>query len=659
MKNPALMLVMLCTALHLPSAAAADATRPGDDFYGYANARWVADTVIPPGNSTWTVRSELRDTNLKAMARLYQDAAKGAPGTSAAAKRVGDYFVAQLDTAAIEAKGMAPIQPLLGRIAAIDSTRSLSHFLGTTLRIDVDPVNFAAFESENLFGLWVGPGLHDPTHHMPYLLQGGLGLPQREMYRDTATVEEYRKYVAGSLDKAGIADARVKADRIIALETRIAAAHASRKASADLGRASQVWRRADFAARAKGLDWDAFFAGAGMPRQKTFGAWQPDAIKALSALAASTPLDTWKAYLAFHAINPNSRFLPKALSDSFFAFYDPLILGPGQSRPMWDHAMSQTNVSMPGVGQLFVESHFSPVAKARAREIVEHVRAAFDRRIGQLAWMTPDTRKHARAKLGNMVIGIGAPEQWTASDGLEIRPDDAFGNEQRAALFNYRYQVGKIGKPVERSEWIPNGELFGINPMPLQNAITIPATELQKPYFDPAGSDADNYAGIGVRFARILAQAFDDKGSRYDAQGRARNWWSKADHRQFEKAMAGLVAQYAGYAPFADVKLDGRRTLNDNLADQAGLLVAYDAFLMARAENSGQEAARRFFTAYARSLRAKSTEEALRGQSLGSPQAPAPYRVSTVRNLDAWYAAFDVAPGQGLYLAPADRVRVW
>lgn len=656
---------MLCASaiLYLPCAAAGDKATPGNDFYGYVNGDWSASTPLPDGAGIWSVRTELRERNLNAMAKLYRDAAANAPGTTASAKRVGDYFVAQLDGAAIEAKGMAPIRPLLARIAGIADTRSLSHFLGTRLRIDVDPVNFAAYESENLFGLWVGPGLQNPARHMPYLLQGGIGLPSSEMYLDKAAVQAYRHYIASSLEKAGIDDAQRKAVQVVELETRIAAAHASRKTSADLSKSGQVWRRADFAARAKGMDWDAFFDGAGMPGQETFGAWQPQAIRGLSALVASAPLDAWKAHQSFHAINQNARFLPKTLSDAFFAFYDPLILGPGQSRPLWDHAMSQTNTAMPGAGKLFVEHHFSPKARAKAQEIVDHVVAAFDRRIGKLSWMTPGTRKQASAKLRNMVISIGAPQQWIDSTGLDIRPDDAFGNEQRAALFNYRHQVGKIGKTVERKEWIPNGELFGINPMPLQNALTIPVTELQPPFFDPDGTDAANYGAIGVRIARFLAQSFDEKGSQFDAQGRARNWWSKADRRQLAKASAGLAAQYGRYAPFADARLDGRRTLTDNIAEQAGLLAAYDAFQMARAEKQDPEseplAARRFFIAYATSMRVKSSEQALRGQVLGSAQAPAQYRVAAVRNLDAWYAPFEVAPGQDLYLAPADRVRVW
>lgn len=672
---------MLCAgaACYAPSAMAAEApaalaasmqtkVAAGDDFFGYANGDWMAAAAIPANASSWGVRAQLREDNLKEMVTLFQAASDGAPGTTAAARRVGDFYVAQMNGPAIEAKGLAPIQPLLERIAAIGDTRALSHFLGTTLRNDVDPVHFGSIDTENLLGLWVAPGLHDPKHHVAYLLQGGLGLQGPAPYaasapKDQALLDDYRRYIAASLEKAGVPDAPAKAALVLELETQIARTHASGDDSLDLAKTNQLWRRVDFAAKAKGMDWDAYFSGAGLAGQKHFGAWQPGAIKGISALVASAPLDTWKAYLSFHAINTNARFLPKPLADAFYAFYDPIFIGPGQSRPRWNHAVNQTINFMPGAGQLFVQRHWSPKAKQRAQGMVDNIVAAFERRIDQLAWMSPSARADARAKLKGMVIAVGAPDRFIDNTGLEIRADDPFGNMQRAALFNYRLELAKLGRQVERKAWIPNAELFGINLMPLQNALTIPVTELQAPFFDPDGAEADNYAAAGVRIARQLAQAFYDKGSRYDARGRARSWWNTSDQQQFDRAAAPLAAQFSGYAPFPDVKLNGQASLNENIADQAGLLAAYDAFQLARSASpdpeSEQLAAQRFFTAYAKSMRVKSTDKALRGQALGSPQAPAMYRVAAVRNLDAWYASFDVTPGQKLYLAPAERVRLW
>lgn len=643
---------------------------PGDDFFRFVNGGWEAATEIPAGNVRWGVRAQLREDNLKKMAALYQRAAEGGSGTSDSAKRVGDYYRAQLDYAGIEAKGMMPIKPVLAEIAALKDKSALATFLGAKLRVDVDPINFGIFETENLFGLWVAPGLQDPEHYLPYLLQGGLGLPTAETYLavdpgQQATLVAYRNYIADLLKLAGTgaADASSKADRIIELEKRIAKTHASPEVSADLNKANTVWRRADFKTKAKGLDWDAYFAAAGLSAQQSFGAWQPEAITGISALVATTPLDVWKAYLSFHAINASARFLPKVVADKFYAFYDPLFIGPGQHRPLWDHVVSQTNTAMPGAGQLFVEQHFSARAKTKAQEIVSNIVTAFDRRIDTLAWLTPAARQHAKRKLGTMSIGVGYPDKWRSNAGLDIKPDDAFGNVQRVDAFNSRAELAKLGQPVDRKEWIFAAELFGINLMPQQNALTIPVTLLQPPLFDPNGPDAANYGSLGASIGSFIAQAFDEQGSGFDASGSANNWWSETDRVLFKKMSAALVAQYSRYQPFPDLAINGERTLKQNFADLVGLQVAYDAYHISSTTAVDKEDEKRgdqrFFIAYAMSLRQKSSEQALRGQSAGSPIAPAKFRVATVRNLDAWYPAFEVVPGQGLYLAPAARVKIW
>lgn len=641
---------------------------PGEDFFRFVNGAWETATELPADTAVWSAQAQLRRDNLRKMAELYRAAAKASPAPRPAAKKVGDYYWAQMDQAGIEAKGLAPIRPLLGEIAALDSKSALAGFLGRRLQADVDPVNLGVFNTENLFGLWVGPGLQDPEHYQAYMLQGGLGLPNPGFYLSSApeqkaTYDAYRNYIVSLLEQAGIGDAKRKAQGILELETQIAKTHASREASTDLSKTGSLWRRDDFKSKAKGLDWDAYFAAAGLPAEHAIGAWQPDAIRGISALVATTPLEVWKDYLAFHALSSNARFLPKALANRFFAFFDPLFIGPGQHRPLWDHVVNQTNTDMPGAGQLFVERHFSAQAKAEAQDIVSRIVTAFGQRIEGREWMSPATKKAALAKLQAMQIGVGYPDQWRDSSGLDIRVDDAFGNVQRVRVFNREFELAKLGRPVDRREWILGGELFGINPMPLQNALTIPVTALQPPFFDPNGSDADNYAALGARIGRFIALSFDEQGSRFDAQGRLRPWWTAADRAQFKKTAEALSEQYSRYQPLPDLAVNGERTLNDNIADLAGLQAAFDAYRQARkvkAEQGDEHAAdQRFFIAYAQSLRLKSTEQALRRQTLGSPQAPAKYRAATVRNLDAWYTAFDVRPGQALYLAPSARVRIW
>lgn len=659
-------LLLAGAALTLPAAAATDVA-PGDDFSRFANGDWERATAIPDGYNAWGARAQLRQDNLEKMAALYQEAARGGPGISAAAQRVGLYNAAQMDLATIERKGLAPVRAMLDEIGALRDKTALARYLGARLRVDVDPVNFGAFASENPFGLWVGPGLKNPARHLPYLLQGGLSLGGPEAYLASdadqqAVIAQLRRYIGELLGAAGVTDAETRAGRIADLETRIARTHASTAASSDLAKAAPLWRRADFKTRAPGLDWDAYFNAAGLPARQQIGAWQPDAIKGIAALVAAAPLQDWKDYLQYHALNMNARFLPKAFSDRYFAFYDPIFIGPSLHRPFWDHVVTQTNTDMPGAGQLFAERHFSPKAKAGAAAMVREIVAAFDARIDTLVWLSPAARKQARAKLNAMVIGIGHPDAWRSSEGLEVRADDAFGNVQRVQAFNYRHELAKIGRPVDRKEWILGAELFGINQMPLQNALTIPMTDLQPPLFDADGPDAANYGAVGTRIARFIGIGLDAAGSRFDAKGRPRAWWSKADQAHFRQAMAPLARQYSAYKAFPDLALNGERTLNSNHADLTGLTLAYAAYRNARARNGAADdkaADQRFFIAYAESLRFRSTDQVLRGQAAGSPQPPAPWRVATVRNLDAWHSAFDVRPEQQLYLAPAARIKVW
>ena len=656
-------MLYLAPALADSNDTAAGTVRAGDDFWRFANGDWERGARIPDGHVTWGVRQQLRAANSQKMATLYEAAAAGMAGDSNA-KKAGDYYMAQLDLAGIEAKGSAPIQPMLARIAALENKTALASYLGATVRIDADPVNFGFYDSQYLFGLWIAPGLHDTRHYVPYLLQGGLVLPSPDAYlsqdaESQALRAEYRQYIIAMLEQVGIGDAPHRADGIIALESRIAKVHAAPPDSADLAKAGSIWRRAEFAAKAPGLDWNAWFKAAGLSSQQSFDVWQPGAIQGIAALVASAPMAAWRDYLVFHAITEHARFLPKAFADRYFAFFDPLFLGPSQHLPRWEHVLNQTNTDMPDAGQLFADHYLSPPARAKAGEMVANIVTAFGRRLERLEWMTPASKQEALAKLKNLHIGIGSPDRWQDIGQLEIRPGDALGNMERVQAFNYRHEIAKLGLTVDRTEWIRGAELFGINSMPLQNALTIPVTELQSPFFDPDGPDAENYAALGARIGYFLAQVFDIQGCRFDAQGRVRNWCNKTDLANFQRAAAPLVAQYGEYHPFPDLAIDGNNTLNSNIADLAGLSAAYDAFHLSRSTAVSKEEERRFFIAYAESLRQTSTEPALRGQIAHGKQAPASYRAAIVRNMDAWYSAFDVTPDQTQYLAPEARIRIW
>jgi putative endopeptidase len=394
-------------------------------------------------------------------------------------------------------------------------------------------------------------------------------------------------------------------------------------------------------------------------------AWHPRAIAGLSALVASEPLDVWKDWLTFHAIDRNAAVLPRAFLDERFAFHGRTLSGIPQIAERWKRAVDATGAALgEAVGQLYVERYFPPQAKESVREMVSNIVAAFDRRIGQLDWMSPATKAKAREKLKTLQVGVGYPDKWIDYSGLEVVRGDAFGNYQRAALFEYRRNLARLGRPSDKTEWAMTPQTVNAVNLPLQNAINFPAAILQPPFFDPAAPAAVNYGAIGATIGHEISHSFDDQGALFDAQGRLANWWTKEDFAHFEASGAQLAAQYDQYMPFPGLHVNGKQTLSENIADLAGLAAAYDAWRMslggARAPSEGGfTGEQQFFLAYAQSWRSKTREPQLRQQIITDGHAPDAYRAATVRNLDAWYPAFAVKPGQRLFLAPENRVRVW
>ncbi len=644
-------------------AAARHVVLPGDDFYHYANGSWMASTEIPADRGNWGAFAALSEETNARIVKLIEAAGK-AP--SASARQVADYYRAYLDEAAIEAKGIAPLQPLLKKIDALADKAALTRALGASLRADVDPLNMTDFFTENLFGLWVAQGLSDPSRNVPYLLQGGLGMPDRAYYLGDSQKmadlrKQYQEHIAAMLTLAGYADAPARAARVFALERAIAESHASREDSADVTKANNVWRAADFAKQAPGMDWAAFFDSAGLKGQDSFIVWHPGALTGAAALVSATPLATWQDFLRFHSINQFAGALPRAVSTQRFSFYGRALSGAQQQPLRWKRALAATNAALPdALGQMYVARHVAPESKARVQQMVGNIVAAFSRRVEQLDWMAPATKAQAQEKLKTLYVGVAYPDHWKSYRGLKVQPGDAFGNALRAEQFHYREQLAKLGKPVDRTEWAMPAQLVNAVNLPLQNALNFPAAILQAPFFDPQASDAANYGGIGATIGHEISHSFDDQGAQFDAQGRLRDWWTPADLEHFQRASATLAAQYSGYKPFPDLAVNGQLTLSENLADLAGVAAAYDAFKVSQAgKERSPDADRQFFLGYAESWRSKAREAAARQQILTDGHAPAAYRAATVRNLDAWYKAFDVEPGQALYLAPEQRVRVW
>jgi len=642
---------------------------PGDDFFRYANGHWLATTEIPPDRSSWGVSGQMAELTLQRTVELIRAAdASAAPGTEA--RKIGDYYASYMDAARIEQLALTPLAPLLKDIDAIGDRASLARALGGTLRADVDVLNSTNLHTENLFGLWVAQDLSDPTHYSPFLLQGGLGMPDRDYYLNPSQKmadirTRYQAHIAAVLALAHITGGEAKAARIFDLERRIAAVHASRAESEEVLKGNNHWSAAEFPQRAPGLDWPAFFDSAGLGKQREFVVWQPGAVSGISALTASVPLETWKDYLRFHLIESESGFLPKAFVAEHFAFHQQVLSGTPQQRARWKRAVEETNDALgEAVGKLYVARYFPPEEKARAEAMVHNLVAAFAVRIDRLEWMAPETRAKAKAKLATLKIGVGYPDHWRDYSGLEVVRGDAFGNGRRAELFEYHRNLDKLGQPVDRGEWAMNPQLVNAVNLPAMNALNFPAAILQPPNFDPKRDAVMDYGAIGAVIGHEISHSFDDQGALFDSTGRLQNWWTKEDFAHFEAAGTRLIEQFDAYHPFADIHVNGRQTLSENIADVAGLAVSLDAWRLTlhggpAPSAGGYSGEQLFFLSFAQSWREKFREPELRRRVVVDGHAPAEFRADTARNLDAWYDAFKVVPGQRLYLAPPDRVQVW
>ncbi len=640
--------------------------KPGDDFFLYANGDWIKDAQMPADRSYLSPGSGMSDETDKRVADLITSAGKsGEKG-----RKIADLYQSYMDEAGLEAKGLSQLKPHLDAIAAIHDKRELALALGKTLRADVDALNNTNFYTPNLFGLWVAPDFNDSEHYTAYLLQGGLGLPDREYYvaddqnmRDIRT--KYQAHVSTLLKLAGFSDPDARAERIVALETAIAKVHISLADDNDVHKANNPWKQADFAAKAPGLDWAEYFRGAGLTKRQDFIVWQPTAFTGEAALVGSTPLDTWKEWLAFHLISAQSGGLPKAFSQEQFAFYGKTLNGTPEQRPRWKRGVNLVNALLgDDVGRLYAERYFPPDSKARVQAMVTNLLAVYRKRIEALTWMSPATKAEALAKLDTLYVGVGYGESWHDYSSFEVKPDDLFGNLWRGSLSGYQRQIARLGAPIDRKEWSMAAQTINAVNLPLQNALNFPAAILQAPYFDPKAPDAANYGSIGAVIGHEISHTFDSEGSAFDSKGRVRNWWTPEDLAHFEATTASLAAQYDSYKPFPDLAINGKQTLAENIADLAGLAAAYDAYHASLAgknapELDGFNGDQQFFIAFAQSWAEKMRDAALRQQVMTDQHSPGHWRTLTVRNIDPWYSAFAVQAGDKLYLAPADRVRIW
>jgi putative endopeptidase len=644
--------------------------KPGDDFFSYANGTWVKNTQIPADRSSTGPTQDLEELTEQRTADLIRNMAKTHPAAGSNDRKIADYYAAFMDEATIEKRGLAPLQPELDRIDAIKTRDDLARVLGSELRADVDPINATNFQTENLFGLFVTQALEDPTHNMAYLLQGGLGMPSRDYYlsQDPQMADsraKYQTYVAALLKLAGTADADAQAKAIIALETKIAQAQENLVDSEDVHKASTVWSASEFSQKAPGLNWNVYFQAAHLGNQKQFDLWQPEGIKGLAALVGSEPIDSWKQLLRYHAIDKAASLLPKAYADLHFDFYGTTLEGTPQQPERWKRGVNATSDDLgDAVGQVYVKHYFPPSSKAKVQAMVKNLLATFDERIDTLAWMAPATRAKAKEKIATLRVGVGYPDTWRSYSSLVIRPDDALGNHQRAIDLQYQYALAKLGKPVDHGEWWMTPQTVDAVNLPLQNALNFPGAILQPPFFDPSADDAANYGATGATIGHEISHSFDNTGADFNAQGKLENWWTPQDAAHFKADTQKLVEQYNHYEALPGLYVNGAQTLGENIADVAGLAVAYAAYHKSLHGKpapviDGLTGDQRFFLAYAQSWRAKIRDAELRQRLATDVHAPDNIRAQAARNIDGWYDSFNVRPGEGLYLTPDNRVKIW
>jgi putative endopeptidase len=658
------------TGIGIQTAWMDPSIKPGDDFVAYASGGWMKANEIPADRSSIGSFYLARLETERRQEALLADILKSSPAAGSNEALVRNYYQAFTNTAAIDAAGLAPLKPDLDRYAAIADKAALVRVLGDQTESDLDLFNDNNdMATENLFGLFVTKAL-STDEVVPYIFQGGLGLPDREYYlspdaKFADARRQYKTYIADLLTAAGLSDAPARAERIFALETKIAHAHPTKAEASEFKKGGTLWRRADFAAKAPGIDWNAYFTAARMPRQQTFDVYNPSAITGLARLVQSEPLDAWKDWFAFHRLNANTDVLPHELDTLHFAFYGTTLSGTPEQRPRDKRALAAINTDIgDAFGRAYVDKYFSAADKARIEGMANNIKDAFARRIDALEWMDPATKREAKAKLAAMHVSVGYPDRWPDNSGLGITADNAYANRMAAIRGRTLRALAKLGKPQDPAEWWMVPQVVNAVNLPVQNALNFPAAIFQPPFYDPSADLAFNYGAIGSVIGHEISHSFDADGSAVDETGKLRNWWKPADLAHFKGQSDALVRQYDAYEALPGFHLNGELELGENGADLAGLAAAYDAY---RAALNGKELPviggltgdQRFFIANAQAHLSKAREEALRQQIVSNAHAPDNYRALTVRNLDAWYKAFSLKQGDKLYLPPDKRVRLW
>ncbi len=665
---------LLCSPLTLTTAQTAAPTsgidlsaidlavRPQDDFFRHVDGLWLQSTPIPPDRPSISSSAELHEKT-QVQLRALIDAAVKEPGTPQA-RQIGDLYVSFMDEAAVEKAGLRPLAAELAAIDAVTQPRQLGALNATLLRLGASmPVAY-----------YNGQDARQATRYVSYLTQSGLGLPDRDYYLKLADArfklarEQYIVYLATLLKLSGEADAQraqTLAQDVLGLETELARAQWT---GVENRQPVKTYNRLDPAALAKlapGIDWPALLAEAGIQSDALI-VRQPSYVTAAAMLMATTPLATWKAYARTHLLHAYAPYLGPAFVDARFAFVGTALSGTLQNRSRWQRGVVLVQEALgEALGQLYVGQHFSPASKAHVERLVAAIMAAYKDSIDTLDWMGPATKQEAQAKLATFSPKIGYPKRWIDYSTLKISRDDLLGNVKRARAFDAARAVAKLGRPVDRDEWLMTPQTVNAYYNATMNEIVFPAAVLQPPYFDARADDAVNFGAIGAVIGHEISHGFDDKGSQYDGQGNLRDWWTADDRSRFAAKTRALVAQYSAFVPVPGYTLNGELTLGENIADNSGLVIAFKAYRASLGAGQapvidGLSGDERFFFGFAQLRRGKAREESLLRQIKSDPHSPNEFRVNgVVRNHPGFYSTFDLKPGDKLYLPPQERVTIW
>ena len=637
--------------------------RPQDDLFGFLNGQWLRTHEIPADRSQDGAFHALRD-NAEADVRTIVEecaAADAAPGSEA--RRVGDLYTSFMDVERIEKLGTEPLKPLLAEVADAADTAALAAVLGRRQREG----------RAGLFGAFVSTDAKDSSRYLVHLSQSGLGLPDESYYREDSYAEIREKYVAHLerlAELAGLEEPAALAARVMELETALAAVSWDRVTNRDAEKTYTLMTGAALAANAPGFEWDVWQEALGGPADAfdEVVVRQPTFVTVAAAMWRDRPLEQWKAWLAIRTVSSCADYLTEALVEADFDFYGRTLSGTPELRERWKRGVGLVEGALgEAVGQLYVQRHFPPAAKERMVELVANLIEAYRQSISSLDWMSAETRERALEKLGRFTPKIGYPDEWKDYSALEVDPTDLLGNVRRAGEWMSDFQFAKLGKPVDRNEWLMTPQTVNAYYHPRMNEIVFPAAILQPPFFDPDADDAANYGGIGAVIGHEIGHGFDDQGSKYDGDGNMTDWWEAADRTEFERRAQALIDQYNALSPIglADHKVNGALTVGENIGDLGGLTIALKAYKIALGDAEAPELDR--FTGLQRGLlgwaqvwRAVPRDaEAIRRLTI-DPHAPPDLRCNAVvTNLDAFHEAFDVQESDSLYTAPGERVRIW